>query len=125
MESSARWQRSGMAWCEAQARTRARSPELCFHAGVQAQPAAGKTSANDSPRAAFAAQPSMLFDAIGPEFEKLQVSAILFIFYFSIICIIPFVPAAFYTDTKWHLLTDGWSAAVRLIRPNKQELWRQ
>lgn len=26
---------------------------------------------------------------------------------FSIICIIPFVPAAFYTDTKWRFLMDG------------------
>lgn len=106
-------------------RTHARSPKLCFHTGVQAQPAAGKTSANYSPRAAFAAQPSMLFDAICPEFEKLQVALVLFI-YFSIICIIPFVPTAFYTDTKWRFLMGGRTAKrtapVRLGCHNKYKL---
>lgn len=61
--------------------------KLCFHPGVQFQPAAGKTSANYSLRAAFAAQHSMLFDTICLEFE---VSFIEFGF-FSIL----FVPPAF------------------------------
>lgn len=56
--------------------------ELCFHPGVQFQPAAGKTSANYSLRAAFAAQHSMLFDTICPEFVKFQVSFIEFFFSF-------------------------------------------
>lgn len=86
--------------------THTRPPKLCFHTGVQAQPAAGKTSANYSPRAAFAAQPSMLFDAICLEFEKLLVSLI----FPPITFIIPFVQAAFYADTKWHFLMDGWTA---------------
>ena len=50
--------------------------KLCLHAGVQPQPAAGKTSANYSPRAAFAAQCSMLLDTICPAFVQFQVSLI-------------------------------------------------
>ncbi len=50
--------------------------KLCLHTGVQSEPAAGKTSANYSLRAAFAAQCSMLFDTICPEFVKFQVSLI-------------------------------------------------
>lgn len=42
--------------------------KLCFHSSIQSQPAAGKTSANYSLRAAFAAQCSMLFDTICLEF---------------------------------------------------------
>lgn len=49
---------------------------LCFHPGVQFQPAAGKTLANYSLRAAFAAQHSMLFDTICLEFVESQVSFI-------------------------------------------------
>lgn len=48
--------------------------KLCLHTGIQSQPAAGKTSANYSPRAAFAAQCSMLFETVCLEFVKFQVS---------------------------------------------------
>lgn len=50
--------------------------KLCLHTGVQSQPAAGKTSANYSLRAAFAAQCSMPFDTICLEFVEFQVSLI-------------------------------------------------
>lgn len=70
--------------------------KLCLHAGVQPQPAAGKTSANYSPRAAFAAQCSMLFDTICPEFVQFQVSLIEVFFVVVFFVIILFVPPAFH-----------------------------
>lgn len=44
--------------------------KLCFHTCVQSQLAAGKTSANYSLRAVFAAQCWMLFDTVCLHFVK-------------------------------------------------------
>lgn len=62
--------------------------KLCLHTCIRPQPAAGKTSANYSLRAAFAAQCSMLFDTVCLEFVKFQVSHIEF-FFFIILCVLP------------------------------------
>lgn len=56
--------------------------KLCLHTCVQSQPA-GKTSANYSLRAAFAAQCLMLFDTVCLEFAKFLVS-LLEVFFFII-----------------------------------------
>lgn len=78
--------------------------QLGFHSGLLPQSAAGKTSANYGPGAAFAAQFSMMFDTICLEFVKFQLSFIV------VFVIIPFVAPAFHkylhTDTqKQSLLT--------------------
>lgn len=79
---------------------------LAFHT----QPAAGKSSANYSPGAAFAAQPSMLFDAICLEFEKL-VSLIYLFIYLYILAIIPFVPTAL----LWYKMSEnGWMNELQM-----------
>ena len=62
--------------------------KLCLHTCIRPQPAAGKTSANYSLRAAFAAQCSMLFDTVCLEFVKFQVSHIE-VFYFIILRVLP------------------------------------
>lgn len=82
--------------------------KLCLHAGVQPQPAAGKTSANYSPRAAFAAQCSMLFDTICPEFVQFQVSLIevfLFFVYLSLFYLYHLLSTSIFQTTM--ILSDN------------------
>lgn len=72
---------------------------------VQAQPAAGKTSANYGPRAAFAAS---AVNAVWCDWPRVWETPS-FSLFFAILFIILFVMSAFYTDTKWRFsMMDGW-----------------